>query len=139
MHGKGVFTWPDGKKFVGDYKNDKKDGNGTYWWTKDKYYEGEWVNSKQHGKGKYVFGNKTQEGQFRYGKIIKRFDGKNVENAAENGNGYVDEARNMLNMNENKIHAEDNERIENPLYLDDEIHNIESIGNTKSPDFAMGK
>jgi hypothetical protein len=23
-HGKGTFTWPDGRKYVGDYSEDKK-------------------------------------------------------------------------------------------------------------------
>ena len=25
MHGKGVYTWKDGRKYEGEYKNDKKD------------------------------------------------------------------------------------------------------------------
>ncbi len=28
MHGTGVFTWPDGRKFEGEYKNDRRDGKG---------------------------------------------------------------------------------------------------------------
>lgn len=30
MHGKGVFVWPDGRKYEGDYLNDKKHGFGIF-------------------------------------------------------------------------------------------------------------
>lgn len=32
MHGKGVFTWPDGRRFEGFYINDKKHGDGLFTW-----------------------------------------------------------------------------------------------------------
>lgn len=28
MHGKGVFTWPEGRKYEGEYEFDKKHGYG---------------------------------------------------------------------------------------------------------------
>jgi len=30
MSGKGVNTWPDGRSYVGEYLNDKKEGYGIY-------------------------------------------------------------------------------------------------------------
>lgn len=38
MHGKGVYTWKDGRKYDGDYKHDKKDGYGTYKWADGRKY-----------------------------------------------------------------------------------------------------
>ena len=32
MHGKGIYTWSDGRKYQGDYLNDKKHGFGIYTW-----------------------------------------------------------------------------------------------------------
>lgn len=32
MHGKGVYTWKDGRKYEGDYFDDKKHGYGIYIW-----------------------------------------------------------------------------------------------------------
>jgi hypothetical protein len=46
MHGKGIFTWIDGRKYVGDYKNDKKHGHGVFHWPDKRKYEGFWKNGK---------------------------------------------------------------------------------------------
>jgi len=32
MHGKGIFTWRDGRRYEGDYINDKKEGFGMFEW-----------------------------------------------------------------------------------------------------------
>jgi hypothetical protein len=40
MHGKGVFKWPDGRVYEGDYLNDKKHGNGKVSWPDGREYEG---------------------------------------------------------------------------------------------------
>ena len=32
MHGFGVFEWPDGRKYTGGYVEDKKEGEGTMEW-----------------------------------------------------------------------------------------------------------
>lgn len=40
MHGVGLFTWPDGKKYNGKYVNDKKDGYGEFYWPEGKVYKG---------------------------------------------------------------------------------------------------
>lgn len=36
MNGKGKFYWPDGRIYIGDYLNDKKEGFGTFIWPDDK-------------------------------------------------------------------------------------------------------
>ena len=46
MHGKGVYTWKDGRKYEGEYKNDKKDGHGVYCWADGKKYDGNWTDGK---------------------------------------------------------------------------------------------
>jgi len=32
MHGKGHYTWKDGREYIGDYYEDKKHGYGIYKW-----------------------------------------------------------------------------------------------------------
>jgi hypothetical protein len=46
MHGFGVYTWKDGRKYEGEYKNDKKDGHGVYYWADGKKYDGMWNEGK---------------------------------------------------------------------------------------------
>ena len=42
MHGKGVFTYKDGKVYKGDYVNDKKEGHGVCEWPDGRSYDGSW-------------------------------------------------------------------------------------------------
>lgn len=32
IHGKGTYSWADGREYVGDWKNNKMDGNGVFVW-----------------------------------------------------------------------------------------------------------
>jgi hypothetical protein len=32
MEGSGVFKWPDGRRYEGEYVDDKKEGNGIFYW-----------------------------------------------------------------------------------------------------------
>jgi hypothetical protein len=43
MHGYGVHTWEDGRKYDGEYKHGKKHGKGTYIWADGRFYTGGWV------------------------------------------------------------------------------------------------
>jgi len=46
MNEAGIYTWPDGKKYDGLFKNDKKDGHGEFTWENGNVYFGEWENGK---------------------------------------------------------------------------------------------
>ena len=86
MHGYGEFNWTDGKKYLGFYKNDKKEGFGIYYWDDpNKVYIGFWKDGKQNGVGKYIVTEKnnnkiiqkTYFGIWRNGekiKVSKNFD-----------------------------------------------------------------
>ena len=38
MDGNGIFIWPDGRKYEGDYKEDKEDGYGILEWGNGNIY-----------------------------------------------------------------------------------------------------
>jgi hypothetical protein len=38
--------WKDGKKYEGEFANDKREGKGTFTWSDGRVYVGEWKNGK---------------------------------------------------------------------------------------------
>ena len=54
MHGQGVFTWKDGRRYEGAYNNDKKEGYGEFFWPNGKVYKGNWKDGKQDGDGELI-------------------------------------------------------------------------------------
>ena len=51
MDGKGVFSWPDGRKYEGEYLENRKHGYGEFQWPDGSCYKGYWRDDKQHGRG----------------------------------------------------------------------------------------
>ena len=46
MNGEGTFTWPDGRKYEGEYLNDKKHGLGKFTHADGSKYNGNWKDGK---------------------------------------------------------------------------------------------
>jgi len=46
MDGEGDLTWKDGKKYHGNFINDKREGQGTFIWADGRKYVGEWKAGK---------------------------------------------------------------------------------------------
>lgn len=49
-NGTGTKEWPDGKKYVGEWKNGKRHGKGTMTHPDGKEQKGKWKNGKYVGK-----------------------------------------------------------------------------------------
>ena len=62
----GTYTYPDGTKYVGEFRDDKKNGQGTYTFPNGAKYVGEFRDGNRNGQGIYTFpsGNKYV-GDFR--------------------------------------------------------------------------
>ena len=71
MHGYGKYVWQDGRKYVGNYKFNKKHGQGAYTFTDGSKYYGEWADGNMHGVGWIIDAESTYEhkGQWAFGKI----------------------------------------------------------------------
>ena len=66
----GSYTWDDGTKYIGEYKNGEKNGQGTVTWTSGDKYFGEWINDRRTGQGTYWYANgDIYIGRFKDGKI----------------------------------------------------------------------
>ena len=59
--GKGTHTYGEeeweGEKYVGEYKDGKRNGQGTYTWTSGDKYVGEFKDDRKHGQGTYTYAN----------------------------------------------------------------------------------
>ena len=77
MHGKGIYKWPDGNQYEGQYINGIKEGYGEFRWADGRIYRGPFEKGKQHGFGKLTVNGRTFDAQFEKGKYI---DDKNINN-----------------------------------------------------------
>ena len=67
----GSYTWDDGAKYIGEYKNGEKNGQGTHTWTNGDKYFGEWINERRTGQGTYIWANgDIYIGRFKDGKLV---------------------------------------------------------------------
>ena len=74
MNGKGVFEWPDGRKYEGEFVDDHREGQGIHVWPDGSKYEGGWLKGKYHGFGIFTKANgKQTEADFDKGKKIKEY------------------------------------------------------------------
>jgi hypothetical protein len=55
LNGQGTYTYPDGRKYEGEFKDGEISGQGTYTWSDGRKYEGEWVNGRENGQGSLIF------------------------------------------------------------------------------------
>ena len=82
MSGEGEFTWPDGRKYKGSYKNDKKEGYGEFFWADKRIYKGLWKDGKQNGKGMIYnpITNKWKVGIWKKGIKVQWNDDNDINN-----------------------------------------------------------
>ena len=70
-----TITYPNGIKYVGEFKDDKRHGQGRYTFKNgDEYdeYIGEWKDGKMHGKGTYLHDDGTLlKGIFENDKFVE--------------------------------------------------------------------
>ena len=94
-----TIYYPNGDNYLGEFKDDQRNGKGTYTWAVGDIYAGEWKDDQRTGQGTYTFANgNVYVGEFRDTKL----NGQGTFTYA-NGNAYIGEWR-------------DNERIEKGIY-----------------------
>ena len=54
MHGKGRWTFPDGRYYDGEWVKGVRCGYGIFVWPDGENYEGEWRDNVRHGRGKHT-------------------------------------------------------------------------------------
>ncbi len=70
-NGFGTYTWADGDKYEGEWKEGKFQGKGKYYYSNGSIFSGMYEKGKKHGNGVFVNPNgKDFEGVWEYGKRI---------------------------------------------------------------------
>lgn len=79
VHSLGVETYPNGDKYTGDFKDDKKSGKGLMEYNDGDTYEGDWANDLRNGKGTLTHPNGEKAVlQWKDDKPIE--EGKSIDN-----------------------------------------------------------
>ena len=92
MHGEGTYTWPNGEKYIGAWKNDNMHGEGTHTWADGGKYVGTWKDGNMHGEGTYTWANGNKYvGAYKDGKKYGQgtytwADGRKYVGAWKDGN-----------------------------------------------------
>jgi hypothetical protein len=85
----GTFTYPNGEKYVGEYKDGLRGGQGTYTFPNGEKYVGEFRDDKFNGKGTYTYANgEKYVGEYKDG--VRSGQGTNI---FPNGDKYFGELR----------------------------------------------
>jgi hypothetical protein len=91
--GEGVFAYPDGSKYEGQFLNSKPDGWGTFIYSNGDRYVGAFSSGYKHGKGTFYYADNTQStGEWREGEYLGNPQIEHgrmgcVEGNCENGRG----------------------------------------------------
>jgi 1-phosphatidylinositol-4-phosphate 5-kinase len=46
QNGEGIYLWPNGNQYIGNWKDGKRSGQGSYYWTDGSEYIGQWENGQ---------------------------------------------------------------------------------------------
>ena len=71
------MTYADGDKYVGEWKDSKRNGQGTYTYADGDKYVGEYKDNEFHGQGTYTWPDGHKESGLYY-------DGELLENKCKN-------------------------------------------------------
>ena len=139
MDGKGVFNWGNECRYVGEYKNNKKEGNGVYYYGCN-LFDGNWLNNMPHGEGTFLHDGIKIIGHFRFGKILDMIEGKGV-NREITQKYTLDSKANCKSLDEtNKLDDSKNVKTEKyPSDLGDKIEKIEKKNKRKESKMSTSK
>ena len=92
--GVGVYTYPSGASYEGQWNNNVKEGYGVYKWAKGGSYAGEWKRGTFNGLGlRFLRSGKFKSGRFEEGEFVEAMDMERSDGAASKAADAAKEAR----------------------------------------------
>jgi hypothetical protein len=92
--GVGVYTYPSGASYEGQWNNNVKEGYGVYKWAKGGSYAGEWKRGTFNGMGlRFLRSGKFKSGRFEEGEFVESMDMAKSDEAASKAADCSREAR----------------------------------------------
>ena len=71
LDGRGVYTFKNGNVYQGQFKDNMRHGYGTYKWINGDTYIGEYVKNEREGEGAYYYADgKLEKGTFKKGQFV---------------------------------------------------------------------
>ena len=116
-NGQGTFTYASGEKYVGEFKDDKRNGQGTYTYADGEKYVGEFKDDKRNGQGIFYLANGSisQSGVWSDDKLVtSQYVDPNSFTRIAKGNSTPSAAEAQRQENERKAAqlVEDRKRLE---------------------------
>jgi len=71
MDGQGKFYWSNGKTYVGEFRNDSRNGYGICRYSDRSRYEGNWKDNQKEGEGKLFNKGIVKVGIWKRGELIQ--------------------------------------------------------------------
>jgi hypothetical protein len=79
-NGYGTYTFKNGNKYVGEWKDGKRNGQGTNTWPGGEKYIGEWKDNNMNGQGTYTYADdRIKRGIWKNNKFVKKNERKQRE------------------------------------------------------------
>jgi len=129
LHGQGTGTFADGSKYVGEHKDEKFSGQGTGTYSNGDKYVGEFKDSKRNGQGTYTFtSGENYVGEHKDGK----YNGQGTYTFT-NGNKYVGEFRDDKYNGQGTLYSSSGSIINQGIWADNTFIRSATLQQVTAP------
>ena len=152
VNGQGTYIFPDGAKYVGEYKDGERNGQGTYTDSNGDKYVGDFKDGNRHGRGAFATpdgtsyvgewkdglpngqGNSTWNNGQKYVGAFKdsKRHGKGTL-VYPDGTSYVGEWKDGTYNGQGTLYEANGQIISSGLWVNDFLKEKESVSETSSP------